>query len=162
MNLEEMEKRLRVLEDIEEIKQLHEYYIEHFNPPVWEKIEQCFSKDAVFDIHAGQAKGKEEICKLLTENVSRIHTGVDEKYVVHPRIMVSGDKAKGSWILITLVAKPRKYPFKLTYLPADYVPDWTSGVQDVEYIREDGKWKISKMHYRNHHFSPVYEKVLEG
>jgi hypothetical protein len=162
MTLEEMEKRLRVLEDSEEIKQLNEYYVENFNPPVWGKIEPCFSKDAVVDVHAGKVKGREEIRKLATSNISKIHTGVDEYYVVHPRISVSGDKAKGNWLLVELIAKPRKYPFKLPFLPADYVPDWMSGFQDVEYVREDGKWKISLMRWRAHRFSPVYEKVLEG
>lgn len=164
MTLEEMEKRLRVLEDIEEIKQLNEYYVEHFNPPVWEQIEQCFSKDATFDAYAGKAEGREAIRNILTKDVSRIHAGVDEYYVVHPRITVSGDKAKGTWLLVELIAKPRKYPngFKLPFLPADYVPDWMAGFQNVEYVREDGKWKISRMHWRIHRFSPVYEKVLEG
>ncbi len=161
MTLEEMEKRLKVLEDIEEIKQLNEYYVEHFNPPVWEQIEHCFSKDAVFDAYAGKAEGREAIRKILTENVSRIHAGIDEYYVVHPRISVSGDKAKGSWLLVELIARPRKYPFKLPFLPADYTPDWMSGFQNVEYVREDGRWKISRMHWRINHFSPVYEKVLE-
>jgi hypothetical protein len=162
MTLEEMEKRLRVLEDIEEIKQLNEYYVENFNPPAWEKIEQCFSKDAVLDVHAGKVKGREEIRKLLTQNISRIHAGVDEYYVVHPRITVDGDRAKGSWLLVELIAKPRKYPFKLPFLPADYVPDWMAGFQTVEYVREDGKWRISLMHWRARHFSPIYEKVIEG
>jgi hypothetical protein len=85
---------------------------------------------------------------------------VDEYFVVQPHISVSGDKAKGRWLLIELIAKPRKYFFKLPFLPADYVPDWMSGFQDVEYVREDGKWKISRMHWRIGHFSPVYEKVL--
>jgi hypothetical protein len=153
MTLEEIEKRLKILEDIEEIKQLNEYYVEHFNPPVREQIEHCFSKDAVFDAYAGKAEGKEAILKLLTENVSQVHAGVDEYYVVHPRILVDGDKAKGSWLLIELIAK-------LPFLPADYAPDWMTGFQNVEYTREDGKWKISKMHWRIHRFSPVYEKVL--
>ncbi len=160
MTLEEMEKRLRVLEDIEEIKQLNEYYVENINPPVWEKIEQCFSKDAVFDAYAGRGEGREAIRKILTEDVTRIHSGVDEYYVVHPRISVSADKAKGSWLLVQLIAKPRKYPFKLPFLPADYTPDWMAGFQNVDYVREDGRWKISKMHWRIHRFSPIYEKVF--
>ena len=160
MTLEEMEKRLRSLEDVEEIKQLNEYYVEHFNPPQWEYLEQCFSRDAVLDVYAGNVKGREEIRKLLTEDVGRIHAGVDEYFVVQPRISVSGDKARGRWLLVELIAKPRKYAFKLPFLPADYVPDWMSGFQDVEYIREEGKWKISSMHWRVGHFSPVYEKVL--
>jgi hypothetical protein len=162
MNLDEMEKRIRVLEDIEEIKKLNEYYVENFNPPVWEKIEPCFSKDAEMDVYAGHVRGREEIHKLLTTDVNKIHAGVDEYYVVHPRISVSGDKATGSWLLVELIAKPRKYPFKLPFLAADYVPDWMAGFQTVDYVREDGKWKISRMHWRIRHFSPVYEKVLEG
>ena len=162
MTLEEMEKRLRLLEDVEEIKQLNEYYVQYFNPPVWGKIEQCFSKDAVLDVHAGTVKGREEIRKLLTENVSQIHAGVDEYFVVHPRISVSGDKAKGSWLLVELIAKPRKYPFKLPFLPSDYVPDWISGYQEVEYVREDGKWKISLMHWRATIFRRYTKKWWKG
>jgi hypothetical protein len=160
VTLEEMEKRVRTLEDIEEIKQLNEYYVEHINPPEWKYLEQCFSRDAVLDVYAGKVNGREEIRKLLTENVSQIHAGVDEYYVVHPHISVSGDKASGRWLLVELIARPRKYAFKLPFLPADYVPDWMSGFQDVEYIREDGKWKISLMHWRVGHFSPIYEKVF--
>ena len=162
MTLADLEKRIKVLEDIEEIKKLQVYYCSRINPPKWDEIKDCFSRDAVFDAYAGRVRGREEVGKTLTENVSRVHIGTDACFMVHPIVEVEGDKAKGGYTLFAIMAQPRKMVFRLPYLPADYSPDWVIGDCHMEYVREDGKWKISSLKWRCDRFSPVYDRVLEG
>ena len=49
MTLAELEKRVRVLEDIEEIKQLHYDYIYALNARKWEELIDMFAEDMVED-----------------------------------------------------------------------------------------------------------------
>ena len=46
MALEELEKRLRVLEDIEAIKQLHRKYVFCLSSRAWDDLLDCFADDA--------------------------------------------------------------------------------------------------------------------
>jgi hypothetical protein len=167
MKLEELEARIAALEkqnktlkDIEEIKQVQQYYVDHLFPPEWDKIKDCFSKDAIFDTYAGRVRGHEAVHKILVDNVARIHTGHGTCFVLHPIISVDGDKATATWAIIFLWTQPQKLA-PLPFLPSDYTPDWVSGPYDLEYVREDGKWKISYLKWRATKFSPYYEKILE-
>jgi hypothetical protein len=60
----EMEKRLKALEDLEEIRNLHNEYIFFLNNRQWDDMADSFTSDAFADIH-GQCKGREEIAKRL-------------------------------------------------------------------------------------------------
>ena len=46
MKIEELEKRLLVLEEIEEIKKLHRQYMWWINNNQWDEIINCFTEDA--------------------------------------------------------------------------------------------------------------------
>ena len=101
MNLEEMEKRLRTLEDIEQIKQLQARYVNCLINTEWDELLDCFSVDGDVDLHSGYARGKEAISKLFREKISVTHIGQEGLYEVHPVISVDGNRAKGSWLLYT-------------------------------------------------------------
>jgi hypothetical protein len=44
-------------------------------------------------------------------------------------------------------------------LSTDDAPDWLHGYYDMEYVREDGKWKISYLKFRTRLWSPVSEVI---
>ena len=108
MTTEELEKRIKVLEDIEAIKQLHYTYVNCLITANWDGVVACFSEDGVVDLHAGLARGKKEIAKLFREEISRFHIGQEGLFVIHPIVKVEGDKAKGNWLLYIQFALPRK------------------------------------------------------
>jgi hypothetical protein len=144
MDLKEIEKNLRILMDIEEIKKLQSYYVNRINPPKWDEIKDCFTKDAVFDTYAGRIRGIDLVEKILTENIAQIHKGQFAIFIVQPIIEVDGDKAKASWGLVELLPDNLKMPFM-----QGEPPKWVYGPYDMEYVREDGKWKISYLNWRS-------------
>jgi ketosteroid isomerase-like protein len=148
MTLEELEKRIQVLEDIEEIKKLQIQYVNSLTQAKWDDVISCFSDDAVVDIHAGYCKGKAEFSKLFKEIVGLTHIGQEGNFVVHPTISVSGDTAKGSWLLYLQFSQPRTLNPRPTILASDQAPDWMQGYYEMEYERVDGKWKISLLKWR--------------
>lgn len=136
MKLEEIEKRLKVLEDVEEIKKLHYHYLNCLTKVDWDKLFDCFTDNAVLNVGAhGVKRGKAEIIPLYRNVFSKGHVGKEGNFVVHPIITVEGDKAKGSWLLYIMHLDPAQ----------EKALDWAQGYYDMEYVRENGKWKISYM-----------------
>ena len=154
MSVEELEKRLKTMEDIEEIKQLQYNYINNLITTNWDDLIDCFAKDGAVDLHTGFAKGKEEITKLFKEKIALTHIGLEGLSVIHPIISVDGDKAMGSWLLDTKFSKPHK--IHLTPPDSGIVdaPDWMQGYYEMEYVRENGKWLISQLKWRRRLKSP--------
>ena len=154
MTSEEMEKRLRSLEDLEEIRKLQQQYMYWWDAHEYEKIVGCFTEDATVDLHAGYAKGKSQFTKLFKEEISRVHIGKEGPFSVHPIITVEGDKAKGSWLLYIQFALPRKLKLKQNDVMHD-APDWIQGYYEMEYAKKNGEWKISGLKWRNRLGSPL-------
>jgi ketosteroid isomerase-like protein len=141
MDIKEIESKVKLLDDIEQIKQVQIRYVNCLTTCKWNEISDCFAKDAVTDIGKhGVVKGKEEIDKLFKERVSRGHPGREGNFVVHPLISVEGDRAKGSWLLYLM----KQFPHKV--IGEDM--DWEQGFYEAEYVREDGQWKISYLKFR--------------
>jgi ketosteroid isomerase-like protein len=140
MTLEEMEKRLRVVEDIEQIRQLHYRYLNCVNFTKWDEIMDCFAKDCVVDFAAPghPIKGTAAIEKYFKGTVAKLHVGKEGDFVVHPLISVDGDKAKGNWVMYMMYFYPRTGQSLF----------WVQGIYDCEYIREDGQWKFSLLYWR--------------
>jgi hypothetical protein len=145
MTLKELEKRIRVLEDIEEVKKLHLTYINALIVCDWDKVEECFAENGVVDFkESGILKGKRAISRDFRERIAQSHIGKEGILSVHPIISVEGDRAKGSWTFYHFTYHPREY----ADFPAEKAPDWVQGLYDMEYKRVDGKWKISLLKWR--------------
>jgi hypothetical protein len=115
----------------------------------------CFSQNGVVDIHAGKAKTPEERKQIFKKLTSEHHIGQEGNFMVHPDISVSDDKATGSWLLYLQFAQPRKMDPRPTIFTTDDAPDWMQGFYAVEYVRENGGWKISRLQYRCRLISPL-------
>jgi hypothetical protein len=159
MTLQELEKRLRVLEDIEEIKKIHYRYFNGLTTSNFEEILPCFSKNGVVDTHAGIAKTPEERKEFFRILLSQHHIGKEGNFMVHPIISVNGDKATGSWLVYLQFAQPRKMSPRPSIFTTDDAPDWMQGFYDMEYIRENGEWKLSYMKFRCRLMSPMHTLV---
>ena len=151
MTLQELEKRVQALEDIEQIKQLHYRYIYALNSRDFDGIIDMFAEDMIEDgFPRGEKRtGKKEIAKVFRDmqvgsrGLLR-HTTI----VAQPVITIDGDKAKGYWLWLGRLADRRV--FKST----DEADEDTVmvvlpklGRYDMEYKKVDGAWKISYLKF---------------
>ncbi len=140
MTLEEIEKKLKILEDLEEIRTLHHEYIFRLNNRQWDEIIDSFVEDGTANIaHHGLHKGKAEITTLFKERISKMNTGKwrDAHFVVAPVISLEGDKAKAHWLMYVMIADPT----------TGNALRWMQGRHDCEYIKVNGKWKFKSVKY---------------
>jgi hypothetical protein len=139
--IEEIEKRLNDMENLEAVKDLHRRYMYLVNSQKWDEVIGCFTKDATADIGMhGSHKGVAELSELFKIKIAK----VNEKwngghFVTQPIISVDGDKAKGYWILYICVFDAE--------VAAGPTLRWIQGRHDCEYIKQDGNWKISYIKY---------------
>ena len=140
--LEEMQKRLMVLEDIEAIKRLQTEYANMLQSGNYDNVGDLFTEDALFEA-IGSVKGRDEIVKVYAENVSKNHKGEEGDILVQPIIDLDGDKAKGKWVIYFFYYHPK------TYQTMWFVQSWF----DMDYKKVDGEWKISRFGII-HHIEP--------
>jgi ketosteroid isomerase-like protein len=154
MDLEALEKRLRTLEDIEAIKQLHLRYVNDLTTTDWDDLLDCFTEDARVDLTNGSPRGRAEMEKFFKNKISVTHIGQEGNFCVHPIITVDGDRATGSWLLYTHFSKPHKIQIDPSPTADVDAPDWMGGYYEMEYARVNGAWKISRLKWTNRLRSP--------
>ena len=134
MSLEDIEKRLRVLESVEEIKRLKARYSaycdDNYNP---DGIASLFTEDAVWDGGTrGRFDGREEIRKFFSGAPQLVPFSVH--MVMNPIIEVDGDTAKGMWYFLGA----------FTVAEGNQAV-WGSARYVDEYVRVDGEWKCKNL-----------------
>ena len=142
--LEELQEKLKISEDIEDIKRLQYQYVNSLILTKWDDIVECFAEDGEVDIGGEKksdsiVKGKEAIGKLFKEGVSISHLGKEGIFVVHPIIHVNGDSAAGTWLAYFMHIRSRGQEPLL---------DWMQGFYECKYVRENGRWKFSFLKWR--------------
>ena len=136
MTLDELVKRVQILEDIEEIKKLHTNYIYWLCKLQWDNMLDCFAEDATLELmDQGVRKGKQEISEVFHNVLAKMIKLNDGHFVGQPVISVNGDKAKGYWILYLFFSEPSVR--------------WMQGRQECEYVKVGGKWKFSSVKFIN-------------
>jgi hypothetical protein len=144
MTLEEMQKKIQIAEDIENIKMLQYHYVNCLILTKWDDILECFAEDAEVDIGGEEKsdriiKGKAAIGSLFKEGVSISHIGKEGILAAHPIIHVDGNSAVGTWLAYFMHIRSRgKEPLL----------DWMQGFYECRYVKENGKWKFSFLKWR--------------
>ena len=137
--LQEAEGRIRVNEDIEQIKKLHNRYVNALTFIEWANVIDCFAEDSSVDVQfGGLIKGKAKIAKFFREMLPKIHIGKEGIFVIHPQITVDGDRAKGNWLMYIMYADHRTWQSRY----------WIQGIYDAEYVKVNGIWKFSYLQWR--------------
>jgi hypothetical protein len=147
-SVRDLERRLRVVEDVEAIRNLKARYGElvdaryaHGRPreraelePLAQQIAALFTEDAVWDGGAalGLCRGRDAIRQRFLEPTLHFSW----HYFVKPRIQVEADRARASWDILAPCTTP------------DDRPHWMAGVEEDEYARVDGAWLHSRMQLR--------------
>jgi ketosteroid isomerase-like protein len=138
----EYEKRLKRLEDIEAIKDLHREYIYWVNECSWDKVIDCFTDECAVNIGKwGLRKGKASLQKLFKQDIAGNNKGKgrDGHFATQPVITVDGDSAVGHWLLYIMISNPE----------TGMAMQWAHGRHDAQYTRVDGEWKISAITWTN-------------
>jgi ketosteroid isomerase-like protein len=142
MSPDEIEKRFKVLEDIEAIRQLKVRYCHLVDAYDAEGIAALFTDDAVFDAgQRGRRKGKQELLEFFKGAKERLPFFVH--MVLNPLIEVNGDTAKGSW-----------YLFQASTLGETNEAVWGSGRYDDEYVKVSGYWMFKNVNLNLFFWTP--------
>ncbi len=149
--IKEKDRQLQILHDIEDIKRLqcaYGYYLEHW---MSEEIIDCFSTSPEVSgtFVEGTYNGPEGIRRYFGRNRETSPEFLHQVMQVSPVITVDPDgmRAKGRWYGFGAVA----------FRPVNGVidPSYMSVVYEMEYIKEDGVWKILKLALLLHYtYSP--------
>ncbi|MCJ7605982.1 MAG: nuclear transport factor 2 family protein [Dehalococcoidales bacterium] len=134
MNLEQLEKRLRAMEDLEEIKKMHRDYMSCHDNLEFERALDFFTDDAEVEVRAsGIMKGRENYSQIFLGTLGRRKERHDGHLVGQPVITVDGDTATGHWIVYMFFSVPKI--------------EWIQGRHDCEYVKVNGEWKFSKLRF---------------
>ncbi len=136
MTIDELEKRVRALEDIEAIKNLHREYLFWISAVEIEKALDCFTSDIEVEVaNYGIRKGRDEVGTFFRDTIGpNVLHSKDGHFTGQPVITLSGEKASGHWMFYRFVNDPSRR--------------WIQGRYDCEYRKEDGNWKFSVLKMR--------------
>ena len=136
--VKDLAKRVTVIEDIQEIHELQRRYVNALIRTDWDDAVACFAENATVNVNLHKpVYGKAAIEKWFKEVLCKTHAGKEGDFVVHPIISVDGDRAKGKWLLYMMYCYPRTGQSLF----------WVQGFYDMDYVRENGAWKISVMRF---------------
>jgi hypothetical protein len=169
MNIEELaaevkalRAKLQTLEDIEEIKKLQRaygFYLEHW---MAEDLVDLFAdgEDTALWVAAGKYQGKEAVSRFFRHGNEKelriskaefLHQVMQLSGIVH--VNTDGKTASGRW-----------YGFGANAFPMEggkINPGWMDGVYEVNYVKEDGKWKLKKVHWCSTFRAPWTEGFVD-
>lgn len=161
MDLEQLERRVQLMEDIQEIEHLQRIYGYYFDTHRWKDIVDLFSDNAesVEIVDHGLFLGKEGVRKMYWEWIGGkgeqrpswvqfIVMQIGGVVTVNP----DGKTATGRFQTWLCEAKPYgAFPRQ----------EWLHGYYDNKYVKEDGKWKFSKLHWNNTFCTPFEDGWLK-
>jgi hypothetical protein len=160
-----LEDKVRALEDIEQIEKLQRIYGYYFDNRMFDEVVDLFSDDieSVEISNCGVYLGKNGAKRMFKRFLGGkkelpgalgLHMQLQGVVDVDP----GGKTAKGRWRCFYCVALPVKGELRAM---------WGHGEYENEYIKEDGKWKFTKLHFFLTFRTPyedgwVKTPVLEG
>jgi hypothetical protein len=148
MSLEELEARIRVLEDIEEIKKLMASYCYRVDVFQMDDVVDLFAENAKAEYGPlGSYEGKDGLATFFKEVVPNTQSWSAHQ-VLNPIVTVEGEKAKGTWYLFC--------PATVLNPEGDRAV-WIQGRYDNEFVKIDGRWKFSLLRF-TFNFGTPYEE----
>jgi hypothetical protein len=150
--VEELQKRIQRLEDIKQIERLQRIYGYYQDYEEWEKVVDLFSDNAesVEIADHGVYKGKDSIRRYY---IDLIKGGKDAKHRVGfmsigmqiqgvVTVEPDGVNARGRWYGFFVEARPT-----LSLHEGELRQLWAHGIYENEYVKENGKWLLKKLHF---------------
>ncbi len=133
--LEMLRAEVAALRDKDAIVTLQTAYGYYVDKAQWDEAADLFARDATLEIAArGQFRGQDRIRAYLHALPPLAHGTVFNHMQLQPLITVDGDRAKGRWRAIMEVG----------FVDAEALCG--EATYENDYVREDGVWKIAKLH----------------
>jgi hypothetical protein len=135
--MDDLARRIRVLEDIEAIKKLKARYC-YFCDSNYDAdgIAGCFVEDGVWDGgEFGRFEGRAAIHEFFAKIAPRMLCFAMHQ-VMNPLIEINGDRATGRW-----------YIFEPVTFVQDAQAGWLAGRYEDEYVRVGGEWKYQRLRF---------------
>ena len=136
---------VELAEDLSQIEKLQRAYGYYVDKGMWEDLSVLFTENAVANYPAGVFVGRKSIREHLYMNVGghqvgdiglgdgRLYDHMNIQPVVH--IDAGGTTAHGRWRAFAMFGSPGGGA------------TWAEGVYEMQYTKENGVWKISKLDY---------------
>lgn len=139
------------LEDISLIKRLQRAYGYYIDKGYWKEAADLFADAGTFEsgvdgIYVGKARIHEYLVRQAGGNpgpglpYGQLNHRMQLQPVIH--LEAAGNEAKGRWRELALLGQFKKYAA------------WGDGLYENEYIKADGVWKISKLHFYPNFIAP--------
>jgi ketosteroid isomerase-like protein len=142
----DLETRIRILEDIEAIKQEKSRYVYCIDVRDWDGVLDHYTEDAKVDFgDLGKYEGRKEMTKFFKEDYPPIIA-----FTVHmtqdPIVQVNGDTAKGKWYMHEA----------LTFAKSGR-PSWGAARYDDEFVKKNGRWRCNRSNITIFYLTPFDE-----
>ncbi len=151
VTIEQLQARIQRLDDIKQIEQLQKIFGYYQDYGEWQKIVDLFTENgpSVEEADRGVYAGKDGVRRYFLElmgNGARpprpgllsILFQLQGVVTVNP----DGQTASGRWYGMGMEAKPIA-----SLHEGELRQTWINGIYENEYVKEDGKWKIKKLHF---------------
>ena len=154
MTLEQLERQVTLLEDIEAIENLQKMYGYYFDNSMFQEVIDLFSENTttVEITDHGVFRGKEGVKRMYAGMVGMQRPGwIFFQVMQHQGVVTvapDGLHATGRFYTPAFECRPFGGTKKQT---------WEFGVYDNEYVKENGKWYFKKLHW-NLTYWTSYEK----
>jgi hypothetical protein len=162
MNIEELEKRVQLAEDIQEIENLQRIYAYYFDNHCWQEIVELFSdnSESVEIVDHGVFYGKKGIERVYLDVIGARGRPPREPWIAFIVMQIGGvvdvspdgRSAEGRWQTWLFESKPYgAFPRQ----------EFLHGYYENKYVKENGQWLFSKLLWNNTFCSPVEDGWLK-
>jgi hypothetical protein len=148
MNIEELARQLRRLQDLEDIRTLRSRYAYAANiidgaPSGPDAFAALFAEDGTFDVGAGVATGRAAIAQMIRDMSTQWQAAVH--YMLNPVIELKGDRADGQVTgLFAFTTKTRPAPI------------WLSNLYTDRYVRTTEGWRFQSVSIKTAFADPAF------
>jgi hypothetical protein len=146
-----VEQRAARIDDINAIQTLQSSYGYYADKMLWDEIVDLFADDGTLEIGpSGVYVGKESIRRYLYSlsggRQGPLEGVLNEHFQLQPIITVAddGQTAKGRWRLFLMTGVSG----------SGSGGNWGEGIYENEYVKENGVWKIRKLHWYANFVAP--------
>jgi hypothetical protein len=132
--LEDLERRIAALEDVEAIKRLKYAYWRCLDQKRWDELAACFTEDATVSYGGGDYRfaGRDAIIGFLSKALSRESGSVGIHHGHHPEIELTGPAtARGQWAL-----------YNYLFNEGQQRGVREGAFYDDEYVKVGGRWLL--------------------
>ncbi|WP_298670606.1 nuclear transport factor 2 family protein [uncultured Sphingomonas sp.] len=153
-----LETRVERLEDRAAIENLTRAYGYYVDKQIWNEIADLFSDNARVEIAGrGVYRGKEGVRRLFLQSMGGGQIGLRPGGLFNHMILQGvtdiapdGKTAKGRWRAFVQIGQHKMFGI------------WSEGTYENQYVKENGVWKFSDMHFYATFYAPYEQGWAQG